>query len=140
MLKNPKIQVILGDNSQFEFTYEGKKWKTNTEFEPYLEIRKNGECEKYLFSEAEKMEITYYKTGFSQGYRTVYSGFPFDKEFSFATAVEIDEYSNKVVAAILPLEDSLTNLHRIFWPSPIIFEKNEASAYSVMPIMQGCLV
>ena len=45
-----------------------------------------------------------------------------------------------MVASILPLNDSLTNLHRIFWPSPIVFEKNEASAYSVMPIMQGCLV
>ena len=45
-----------------------------------------------------------------------------------------------MVASILPLNDSLTNLHRIFWPSPIVFEKNEASSYSVMPIMQGCLV
>lgn len=140
MMKNSKVQVTIGDNSQFEFTYEGKTWKTNIEFEPYLEIRKKDKYEKYLFSEAEKIDTTYYTTGFSQGYQTVYSCFPFDKEFSFATSVEIDEYSNKVVASILPLNDSLTNLHRIFWPSPIVFEKNEASSYSVMPIMQGCLV
>ena len=84
MMKNSKVQVTIGDNSQFEFTYEGKTWKTNIEFEPYLEIRKKDKYEKYLFSEAGKIDTTYYTTGFSQGYQTVYSCFPFDKEFSFS--------------------------------------------------------
>ena len=52
MMKNSKVQVTIGDTSQFEFTYEGKTWKTNIEFEPYLEIRKKDKYEKYLFSEA----------------------------------------------------------------------------------------
>ena len=89
MMKNSKVQVTIGDNSQFEFTYEGKNWKTNIEFEPYLEIRKKDKYEKYLFSEAGKIDTTYYTTGFSQGYQTVYSCFPFDKEFSFATNITI---------------------------------------------------
>ena len=27
MMKNSKVQVTIGDNSQFEFTYEGKPGK-----------------------------------------------------------------------------------------------------------------
>lgn len=139
-LLNKCIQVNVKEDGQFEFTFEDKNWKTNPKFKPYLEIRNEGRLDKYYFSEAKMIETTNYVTGFSKGYRTVYSGFPFNEKFSFATAIEIDAYSNKVTASIHPVNDNLTTIHRIFWPSPIEFEKNVASAYSVMPIMQGCLI
>ena len=55
MMKNSKVQVTIGDNSQFEFTYEGKTWKTNIEFEPIWKFVKRINMRNIYFLKLEKL-------------------------------------------------------------------------------------
>ena len=137
-----KIYAELTPHGHISVTSAGGAWQTREDFQPWLEIYDpaSGENQVFLWSQCREITQEAYQTGFSRGVRTVYTGFPFDSEFSFAAFLEIQESTLELKAGIIPLQDNFSTLLNLVWPGPMEFNELRQDWYTVYPLQQGILI
>ena len=110
----------------------GGEWKPNAEFRCRV-IGRNGEIG--YFDEAECVSKSY-KTGVGSGVSCVYSNFAQFPGLEIETRVWVEDTTGDVRYELIPRKDAL--IKAVLWPAP--FEHDDPEGYTVLPVMQGCLV
>lgn len=145
------IKTVTVKDTIFEFNMETglvtvlngeKKWKQNGEFEPDLVLFTGNRDIAVKFSEAVSIKIEPYKTGVSEGIRTIYSGFRVNGDIIpmvIETRVWVHNTSGRLYFELIPLNEPLP-VKSAAWPSPWEWNEREDEAYSVFPMMQGVII
>jgi hypothetical protein len=92
---------------------------------------------------AAQKETEVYKTGYSTGVRTRYSGFgsgPDAVDLIVALQISIEETTGELLFEVIPVRDPAGVLEECRWPQPFVLAKAGMKNYTVWPVMQGCLI
>jgi len=137
-----KLTVHLSKNGGIRVKSDGNLWTTRADFQPSVRVydRDRKGVVSYLWSDCAQIVQERFSTGFSTGIRTIYRGFPFDSEFSFAAYAEVEEPTCHLKLGIIPLHDADSGLCELHWPGPMDFRELRPDHYTVYPLQQGILI
>ena len=143
-----------------QVTHHGKTWQSLPGFQPYfeylpLEQRRDSQAsshdnqtacnftgERILLVSAGEREHIPWQTGFGQGVRSIFrqfqrAGKPIPLELE--TRLWIEAANGVLHFELIPLADD-SGLLRLMAPAPFELPGREAKSYTVLPMMQGCLI
>ena len=137
-----ELYVQLDKNGAITVNAGGNIWRTQADFCPCVRMydRDYKTVHTYLWKDCGRITQESYSTGYSRGIRTVYAGFSFDPNFSFAAFAEIVETTGELQLGITPICDVASHLHEIRWPGPMEFSQVRPDHYTVYPLQQGILI
>jgi hypothetical protein len=141
-------------------TAHGKTWQSLPGFEPYLEYlpleqrrtlqaasadnqtARNYQGEKILLRNARAIEHVSWQTGVGQGVRSIFKGFTYEGRL-VPLELEIRIWVETVIGVLhfelIPLVDD-SGVLRVMAPAPFELPGRDARSYTVLPMMQGCLI
>lgn len=146
------IMVLQKNNVQIKYTTtdldliitsERKEWRYDKSYNPYMEIKVNDENKKINFLEAQNISHTEYKTGLGEGIKSTYSDFIIEGQqldIAFETFVWIDNTYGDVHFEFIPIREMKGMIRKVVWPGPFEFNKTGSDNYTVLPMMQGCII
>ncbi|GKX30750.1 hypothetical protein SH1V18_32300 [Vallitalea longa] len=124
--------------------YNGnKEWNYVKSYKPHIEVESNDKMYEILFCDARDISHEEYRTGFGHGIRSTFSQFSIDKkdiDISFETNIWIDNTFNDVHFQFIPIKESKGIIKKVVWPGPFEFNKPDRDNYTVLPMMQGCII
>ena len=119
-------------DGRVEIEREGQVWAQRRDFVPYVELTGGGQA---LFSRA-GVEMRPLKTGVGSGFCWRWSGLA--GELCLETSAWVEQATGDLRFALTPLTDG--PVEAIHWPAPFEFSEKAAENYTVLPMMQGCLL
>lgn len=146
------IMVLQKNNVQIKYTTtdldliitsERKEWRYDKSYNPYIEIKVNDENKKINFQGAQNISHTEYKTGLGEGIKSTYSDFIIEGQqlnIAFETLVWIDNTYGDVHFEFIPIREMKGMIRKVVWPGPFEFNKTGSDNYTVVPMMQGCII
>ncbi|WP_273326824.1 DUF5696 domain-containing protein [Vallitalea guaymasensis] len=146
------IMVLQKNNVQIKYTTTDlgliitsgrKEWRYDKSYNPYMEIKVNDENKIINFQGAQNISHTEYKTGLGEGIKSTYSDFIIEGQqldIAFETLVWIDNTYGDVHFEFIPIREMKGMIKKVVWPGPFEFNKTGSDNYTVLPMMQGCII
>lgn len=131
---------LIVKNGVSTFTSANVTFKEDETFEPYLVAKIKGEDLKFYFKDAESIKEERVENALFIGMKTIYKGFAFDKEFSFATLSAIEKEKGCFFTQLNPVKESTEQLMHFSYPRPISFKEVRSDWYSVITVGEGALI
>lgn len=131
------------DNPVIEITYGSSVWNWAKGFKPYIEILHNTDTLTLYLHDAININVGRYHTGIGEGIRTTYGHFRVSAEtikLSFETLVWIDNIQGDLHFELIPLEEEPGIIKHAAWPGPFELSGSDEGSYTVLPMMQGCII
>ena len=117
----------------------GRIWQTELDG-AYISCERAGGTDIEPLRAAKSIKTTPVSTGTGQGVAVQYAGFAFDEDCAFNAYWWQDATSGAMEVSIVPLREPRAKLWSVHFPAPFVFDKMQASNYTVFPLMQGALI
>lgn len=133
---------LLYDEKNYGFSVflDGKQiWSTDGEFRPYFTTGYG----KIYFSEAEEIVHECFENGIGKGVRSRFCGFQTEEQkvkFSFELSVWLEYATGDVLCEWVPLVEEDIEIHRVYWPAPMEFRREDKKWYTLINLRQGLLI
>lgn len=131
------------DEKSLAFTIqtEGKVWQSVPDFLANIELKKSVEKEQtteqvLYFKDADAITHEKYVNGIGEGILSTYRF----EELEFQTNIWIEESTDFLYFEWIPLREKENTIKRVNWPAPLVFDKIEEEAYTLLPYLQGLMI
>ncbi len=140
---NGIVLVYDKNNSYYEIHAGEKIWKQDACFNPYLEFFFWDKPVKLFLKDAKSINAEEFTTGVGKGISIRYSNWDYHGDvipLEIETMAWIDSVYNDLHMELAPINEENLRIDKVVWPAPFEFKEPSAKAYSVIPMMQGCII
>ncbi|MHC1748727.1 MAG: DUF5696 domain-containing protein [Cellulosilyticaceae bacterium] len=130
---NHTVDILIGS----------KRWRQSQQLKSNIIVEVEGKEYELYLEDAGSITTKEYENGVVKGIKTSYSGFEIEGcriNLLIETNICVDKSDGQLYMECLPLYENDADIKSLQWPLPFEWEIKNDKAYTVLPMMQGCLI